>query len=160
MLVSVPLALGRTDSTGLDASLDLGPEHLDVLAAAPNRQPSRGRADLGAIEAGPDTAPHVHLLGDGRVRAGCAEQGAKHRVPSRRDKRLIDVAPHIGMCADHLQQGHGPSRFVALSDINPVVRLAFPITAVPMSMALQTVLKGGGGGRLDLARNRTSKGVA
>lgn len=60
VFVVIPLAFASTDLPGADAGLDLRPQHVDVLAAPPDRETRRGRADLGAVEA-PRIQPRMSI---------------------------------------------------------------------------------------------------
>lgn len=107
MRMLVLLAFLGAPLAGAGVSLEHCAEHLDILTGTANREPSRGVADVCAVETGADALPHVHLLGDAGIGARGAHDGAEHRVPRRRRECLIQIFADVRVKRDHLVNRHG-----------------------------------------------------
>lgn len=113
MAVPMARAFFGTQVAGPDAGFQLGAQHRDVPSRAADREPGGRRADVGAVQAGPDALAHVHVLGRAGIGAGRAHEIAEHGVARRRRQRLVEIPGDVRMQGDHLMDGHHLTRFRA-----------------------------------------------
>ena len=106
MLMLVLLALGRAFLAHPGAQLEHLGQQLRVRSGAPQPEICRDVAHVGAVEAHADALAHVHVLGGAGVGAAQAHLRAIHGVMDGIAERLVDVALHLRVKADHFADGH------------------------------------------------------
>ena len=106
MLMLVLLALGRAGVADAGAELEHLPQHVLVGSSPTQRQPARRLANIGAVEAGADALPHIHLFRGAGIGAAEAHLRAIHEVMHRIPERLVHVTLNVGVQSDHLANGH------------------------------------------------------
>jgi hypothetical protein len=106
MLIVMPLAFGSAFVAYATTQLEHLAKHLFVGARSSNCELSRRFAHVRAVEARADALAHVHLLCSAGIGAAKTHPRAIHEVMRGIPKRLVDVALHVRVEADHLANGH------------------------------------------------------
>lgn len=104
----VTLALGGAPRTGFGAQGDQALQDRRVRAGAARAEPSGGQAQVGAIEIQPDTVRQVldHIFRQAGIGAGDAGLGALETGLDAAYQRLVGLAPHLWVRAQHVADRH------------------------------------------------------